>query len=602
MAMSELKLKSVHDLLGKKFYIPDYQRGYRWTKTEVKNLLGDIKDFFDKDGLTKTNYYCLQPLVVCKSQKEPDAWEVIDGQQRLTTICIILNNLKNYLDDECMKNLVLNYQTRDKSEEYLQNIDETRKTENIDFYHIFEADKTIKEFFSSGNSKGDMFRYLTNATDVGKNVRFIWYDVTDEIRTGKVKAIDIFTRLNIGKIPLTNAELLKALFLSKEYLSENIEAAKEMQVRIAQDWDRIEKQLQKDDFWYFLYGNGTYNYSTRIEFLFDLQKGNHHKNDEEERHTFNEFYKEFSNSKNKHSQAATAWKEISNLFGIFENWYEDRALYHLIGYNTAIGNAIDTLLNELKNSDSNTDFKKKLLEKAKGATDIKQLSYNENHAEIRKTLLLFNILSMLSNKKSEDRFPFHHFQNQNWDIEHVSPQTEQEISGKDRKSWLITNISYFTGVELPLKTSDFKEEKFIREAKAAISSDAESKEKEFAKLLIDLYESDASEQEKNSVLITLRTDLAHFFNEDAALDKDNISNLVLLDAGTNRMYKNAFFPVKRKWIIERERNGVFVPLCTKNVFMKAYSSNFSNLTAWTEQDAEAYEQAIERVFSAESID
>ena len=65
------------------------------------------------------------------------------------------------------------------------------------------------------------------------------------------------------------------------------------------------------------------------------------------------------------------------------------------------------------------------------------------------------------------------------------------------------------------------------------------------------------------------------------------------------MYKNAFFPVKRKWIIERERDGVFIPPCTKNVFMKAYSDNFSNLATWTQADADSYGKELERLSGIE---
>ena len=48
--------------------------------------------------------------------------------------------------------------------------------------------------------------------DHANNIRVIWYEVSDEEQSS---SIDIFTRLNIGKIPLTNAELIKALLLRR---------------------------------------------------------------------------------------------------------------------------------------------------------------------------------------------------------------------------------------------------------------------------------------------------------------------------------------------------------------------------------------------------
>ena len=190
--MSELKLQCVNDLLGMNFYIPDYQRGYRWTRNEVNRLLEDIHDFFDKDNLTKESFYCLQPLVVCKSNKAVNSWEVIDGQQRLTTILIILNNLMTYLKEDEKIPFSITYNTREKSKKYLDNIDSKQKNTNIDFFHMYEADVTVKEFFKK-NSRGNFYPHLVNSKENGKNVCFIWYDVTNDIESGKVKPADVFT-------------------------------------------------------------------------------------------------------------------------------------------------------------------------------------------------------------------------------------------------------------------------------------------------------------------------------------------------------------------------------------------------------------------------
>jgi uncharacterized protein with ParB-like and HNH nuclease domain len=46
--MNNIELKAIKDLLGMNFYIPNYQRGYRWSHQQVKDLLGDIKEFMDK--------------------------------------------------------------------------------------------------------------------------------------------------------------------------------------------------------------------------------------------------------------------------------------------------------------------------------------------------------------------------------------------------------------------------------------------------------------------------------------------------------------------------------------------------------------------------
>lgn len=83
MDKSYLVIKSINDLLGNDFYVPSYQRGYRWTPIQVTELLTDIWDFHRKPGKIPEEFYCLQPIVVKLNNGE---WELIDGQQRLTTI------------------------------------------------------------------------------------------------------------------------------------------------------------------------------------------------------------------------------------------------------------------------------------------------------------------------------------------------------------------------------------------------------------------------------------------------------------------------------------------------------------------------------------
>jgi hypothetical protein len=84
--------------------------------------------------------------------------------------------------------------------------------------------------------------------------------------------------------------------------------------------------------------------------------------------------------------------------------------------------------------------------------------------------------------------------------------------------------------------------------------------------------------------------------EDNDFNKHSIGNLTLLDSATNRAYGNAFFPVKRKTIIENDKNGTFIPICTKNLFLKYYSLTATDLQKWTKKDADAYISAISETF------
>lgn len=76
---------------------------------------------------------------------------------------------------------------------------------------------------------------------------------------------------------------------------------------------------------------------------------------------------------------------------------------------------------------------------------------------------------------------------------------------------------------------------------------------------------------------------------------NGIGNLALLDATTNRSYKNAMFPIKRKRIIHNDKNGIFIPICTKNVFLKFYSKKLGEVRYWQKSDAEDYLEALKQL-------
>lgn len=104
-----VKLEPVANLLNRDFFIRSYQRGYRWNENQINDLLSDFKEFIDQPNKSEEEFYCLQPIVVKRvSDKEKKklhrfnfdnnvVYEVIDGQQRITTITIILNFLKESL-------------------------------------------------------------------------------------------------------------------------------------------------------------------------------------------------------------------------------------------------------------------------------------------------------------------------------------------------------------------------------------------------------------------------------------------------------------------------------------------------------------------------
>jgi hypothetical protein bacD2_00658 len=108
--------------------------------------------------------------------------------------------------------------------------------------------------------------------------------------------------------------------------------------------------------------------------------------------------------------------------------------------------------------------------------------------------------------------------------------------------------------------------------------------------------SEENEEEKLSTVVEKVTKLLSeegFDNDDI----NNLSNLTLLDSGTNRSYKNIIFPLKRARIIEEDKKGTFIPLCTKNVFLKYYTPNATQLSIWSKEDREKYLESIITTFN-----
>jgi len=564
MEHNDVYIKLISDIIEKKFfYIPSYQRGYRWTKIQVENLLNDIWEFTkDKDNIGKS--YCLQPLIVRKvigAKNEP--WEVIDGQQRLTTIFIILN----YLNKE---NIEIGFETKTDSQWFLSDINnQTASKTNIDIYHIYNAYQTIKEWFEEKQKQElkiveeflGTFRTSTN---------FIWYQINNSI----TDPIEIFTNINIGKIPLTNAELIKALFLQKDnFNSNNVSLS---QIEIATAWDSIEYKLQNDDFWYFL-GQSENMTDTRIEFIFNLMASNNiDKNDQYS--TFNFFNKKFSNG-DRQKVVKENWEKIENYFLTLEEWFTDRDLYHYIGYLITYGkNILD--LKEASESKTKLEFKKYLKDQIKdmlhkGMGNHKILALNYPDKIIDKLLLLYNIETILNNTENS-RFSFHQYKNDKWSLEHIHAQNSKGLdSTEERRVWLDEVLKI---------TSNLKEGDQIDEIN---------------QITYGINQMKAKDDIQAEEFEDLQDEIFNIFGQQE--DMHRIDNLALLSIGNNSTLNNSIFPVKRQKIIELERRGSFIPICTRNVFLKYHTENPRHLYFWSETDREAYINDILKVLKYYSI-
>ncbi len=558
--MNSIQLKTLNELSSYSFFIPSYQRGYRWTELEVKDLLNDINEFIPKeiDGKEEKTWYCLQPVVV--KSKGNNEYEVIDGQQRLTTIYLILHCLnEDFVASKRDKLFSIDYETRIGSRDFLLN-PQNENDDYIDFHYIHNAYTTIENWFEvqETNPAFDKNEYRSK---LKFHTKIIWYEISDE------NPITVFTRLNIGKISLTNAELIKALFLnSSNFKSGNEERMRLRQIEIANEWDSIETALHNDKLWYFL--SDTQREDNRIEYIFDLMNDS---TDTDPYSTFRFFYSKLSGKSEKDMNEN--WENVQAYYQRFNEWFKNRELYHKIGF---ILSTKKLNLNVKDLYEKSCDLRKsEFIAYIDDAVknyfkDSNLFDMNYDNDKTQSVLLLYNILTMLQNECDSSYFPFDDFKKNKWNKEHIASRKDSNtIPESNRKDWLY-DVKCYIDTEQP------EASELLKGIEIMLQNNSFDNDNGFKELF------DKITQHFNK-----------FMNETE--DVDGISNLALLDEKTNKGYKNAVFPLKRKYIIDRDKSGGFVPICTKNVFLKYFSDYPPKISFWTQDDRDKYEQDLVRV-------
>jgi hypothetical protein len=573
---SNICLKPIHKLLtdeqGKstQFWIPAYQRGYRWKPLQVTQLLDDVREFILRRNPQPDEFYCLQPLVL--KAATDGVYEVVDGQQRLTTLLLILRHFNERRAEKYRQTLfTLAYETRPALLGFLDDPTDELAGTNVDFFHLFEAITAIEKWFSNKeNEVDDIKSALLNKTKV------IWFELSQ-----KDNAVDAFTRLNVGKIPLTNDELIRALFLRRLDAKESDAAA--LQLKIAHEWDQLEKALQSDAFWYFL-SNQPGQRQNRIGFLFELVAKADGLPEGFAHDAYGIFYAYSKKLKDDGAAPKDEWLRIKQTFMMLEEWFEDRTLYHIVGFLIQQGSAVDkicALSAQATKSSFEQKLRAKVFEKVIGDERLEDLNevgirervteclealeYGRDSGRIRSILLLFNLATLLDNPRSNLRFQFDSFKRENWDIEHVrSVASSRPIRPHDRVAWMKLCLGYLNTQVLEVELCGDLE-KFIT----------------------------LSPKDSEAIFEPLYKRVLAVFNEtDDEEVSDGISNLTLLDQNTNRSYKNAVFAVKRDKLLSLDQSGIFVPLCTRNVFLKCYGPQVDNVMFWGEEDRAAYQRVM----------
>lgn len=636
---------------GRYFYIPSYQRGYRWTEKQVGDLLRDLL-CFSNDLANKGNkdekdqFYCLQPIIARPitdidqlktifgddfndSILEHGVWEIIDGQQRLTTIFLLYKYLldqkgwdaETLKDEEDGKELYhICYATRKGSSSFLENLslkaikDSSEEVfkENVDYFHMANAFKYISEWIktdgksiniryqlggSLDNVRTSLFKLLNGMSDTkGGSVQVLWYELAENKGKRNIKE---FQKINTGKIRLTDAELIKGLFLLEKNFSTSEKYIK--QSELALEWEFIENTLHANNFWYFLQKKG-FDMPNRIDLLFNLiYKKAALKNIQEEdwdaklkevdiqlsdarqSEIFRFYYNRFEGKigEDLQHEVGKAWDEVMELYRTLDDWFCTPSIYNYIGLLSQCGEDLCRLVlhyEYLPEESTRLDFEDYLkerisfhLRKVKIDNEKKLiLSTYKEHDNIYKVLLTLNIhLLNEQNQKLESesdvyKFPFDVLNAQNWDIEHIdSFHTNALKKDNDKKEWIETAL-------------------------ADRSDELSKDEKEQINLKIE-------ENALDDAINIIKRNAQEVDTEEEI--KNTIGNLTLLDAATNRMYGNSLFCTKRRIIIERIKQGVFVPVATQYILAKFFDQKGTNRSLWTKEDMEAYHSYIYNVIS-----
>ena len=666
---NNLKLLAIPQLMGKHFFIPDYQRGYKWEKDQVYALLKDLWKYFQSGK--KNDFYCLQPIVVKQCSKEtiekfhlPDIsklpeydeydeekdgpknnvwYEVIDGQQRLTTIRILIafHMIRNFATD---KPFELRYATREGLHEiydYL-NIDIQKKLISIDakfkndryvdVEYIKDCANNIIKWFDDDceivthkyNELGNFLTYFYMDQSKPVKVQVIWYETIE-----KTDARDIFERLNDLQVPLSSSELIRALFLSKSALFDGKETdatiqpdelkvilkdKEAKQSSINAKWDEIEHYFRNDEVWAFITNKSANDYRNRIELLFDLMSMKELKGKDDRLYT----YIWFDNKVEKDGiDLWELWQSIVKNYDTIRFWYENRNYYHKIGFLIHEKDGTKTLPELLEYVTSGehkkSEFDQHLIEQIKSViqksddSKLSELSY-ENKADynrLKNVLLLYNVELMNQSPAKEARFPFKDYK----------AQESKDEDGKQRRGWTLEHIHAQNSECLdPTSRTEWKDwAKFTLKARENASHPTQD-DIDFIKKLhryLDVNQDTGKCLMDDEQKFTYNDNLVPLFQEDLNLwsggkpylVEHQLSNLALLSGEINSSIGKGSFFIKQQCINKCIAVGEYVPMATQKVFLKHYYSDniekeellSRQLLTWDEYDRINYMRNIKKV-------
>lgn len=620
---------------GLSFVIEPYQRGYRWENSNVKKLLEDLRSYSKKisngiipffaqeceekeqEKMTKDyDFYCLQALSV-KEIKDKEEYELIDGQQRLTTIFLIYELLYAFSDFHDMSEnppyriiyrrgkkevdltdrihgiiTKLKINNTAPSKEYKKGKDKRIHKDNtwfkmyetelkreikdikdedacsdsltMDLFYLSEAAVVIVEFIRNlEDSEGIDNQIKKFFSIIKQNVLFLWYEIGDNISSEEE-----FSSLNTNKVKLTNAELIKALVLRKEDNTEIPENA-------GHRWETIEQGLCKNELWAFISGEDK---ATRIDLILDLfargvnntyvNKLPDYKTDANNEYLLFDWYEEFRQKYNDYKKenekidsfSNVVLQSIEEIYDRISEWYDDVDIYHLIG--------LLTCFNGLKLKE-NKNVKQEIMIK-----DIFVLYYDskdrEDFISKLKGKIRERIASGVIREKSDDT--------NSVSTEDIIDSYHYDDDGNPYIFAILWALNAWETMEAAENNISENERVPVILKRMPFSKINGKLSKDNSWTLEHIMPQTPDESEEDDSIKSyegLKSKIKEVCADDQILKEDSeihgIGNLALLTHSSNSKLKNKNLQLKREHIVQLIGKGEYVPCATINAFSLYYN-------------------------------
>ena len=570
------------------FYIGPYQRSYKWKSVEkfdqVPQLLNDIYDAWHN---APDSEYFLQYITV-KADNANRWLEVIDGQQRLTTLSLLfyqlglLDSKENIAIDKLIYSRYHNGNVFKEICDYCLTHEEVDTKDFVaqDKYYMAAASLCIKnrlKLWNADHTLNDIIKYLLHQVKIIVN-----------IESNFVQSEEIFANLNDNHVPLTDAYLIKGLLITNAVCRINAygrsleySEIQEKRKNLGRMWDEIQTWISDTEHSHFFFKHTAIgaNYSPKFSMEYFLELAFLYKYEKERKKVVGDYSLNRLDLFNKYNSVVKSNEETRAMIETIRHIYRklvtiyEGALYNYWGFvqfsrplNKVEGLDIYSCLNmsekELKQYLVKMCIKKTpdLNDATNNKEDYAAFRYHSRNDKLTNLLLSFSVFLPMRGANGY-RFRFYDYENSKWSFEHISPQNPKgAITVPDYAKMYVVN-------EIVKKLEFMKE------------GDEKNR-------LIEVSSNVSEGLKVNS------NDIEFLF--DQSLDEHSLGNMALLTREDNSANNNNPFMIKKLIIQNRKGNGAFIPNHTYEVFNKILVSPCTNHPftpesfIWSQKDVEAH--------------